>query len=92
MKKIFVLLLAFAAILMLNARSYAIQKIDTIKIDIDWNKTDVISKTTPTLQLVENPRVRQADMPVHAATFKALKNLGADMVRYVPGSRTQNWW
>jgi len=84
MKKIFVLLLAFAAILMLNARSYAIQKIDTIKIDIDWNKTDVISKTTPTLQLVENPRVRQADMPVHAATFKALKNLGADMVRYVP--------
>jgi hypothetical protein len=84
MKKLVVLLLAFAAILLPGKNGYAFQKIDTVRIDIDWNKVQTVSKTTPTLQLVENPRVRQADMPVHAATFKALKNLGADMVRYVP--------
>jgi hypothetical protein len=52
-------------------------------ISINWNKTIIISKTTPTLQLVENPMVRNSS-PIHKPTFNALKNLGADYVRYVP--------
>jgi len=50
---------------------------------IDWNKITGISKTTATLQVVENPKVRPSS-PIHANTFRALKELGADYVRYVP--------
>lgn len=59
---------------------YAFNNADTIK--VKWDAQVLISKTTPTLQLVENPAVRQS--PIHEATFKALKDLGADYVRYVP--------
>ncbi|MEO8415216.1 MAG: glycosyl hydrolase family 39 [Ginsengibacter sp.] len=52
-------------------------------VSIDWNKTIIISKTTATLQLVENPMVRN-NSPIHKQTFNALKELGADYVRYVP--------
>lgn len=52
-------------------------------ISVDWEITVVVSNTTPTLQLVENPMVRNSS-PIHASTFKALKELGADYVRYVP--------
>ena len=52
-------------------------------VTIDWNSTITISKTTPTLQLVENPMVRPGST-IHEATFKALKELDADYVRYVP--------
>lgn len=50
---------------------------------IDWNKTTHVSKTTSTLQLVENPMVRPSS-PIHKQTFAALRNLTADYVRYVP--------
>ncbi len=52
-------------------------------VSVNWNKTVSVSKTTPTLQVVENPMVRPSS-PIHENTFKALKNLGADYVRYVP--------
>jgi len=52
-------------------------------LSIDWSKTAAVSKTNLTLQLVENPMVRNSS-PIHKATFKALENLGADYVRYVP--------
>ena len=52
-------------------------------VSVDWNKTIFVSKTAPTLQVVENPMVRPSS-PIHENTFKALKNLGADYVRYVP--------
>lgn len=61
--------------------SYA--QTDTSKVSINWRKTITVSKTTPTLQLVENPMVRPGS-PIHKNTFKALKELGADYVRYVP--------
>ena len=67
-------------ICLVTTKLYAFDKTDTIK--IQWDSQELISKTTPTLQLVENPMVRQS--PIHEATFKALKNLGADYVRYVP--------
>ena len=52
-------------------------------VTVNWDKTTAISKTTATLQLVENPMVRK-NSPIHGSTFKALKELGADYVRYVP--------
>jgi hypothetical protein len=53
------------------------------KLTIDWNKVTAVSKTTPTLQVVVNPPLRPGD-PLSAAAYKALKDLGADYVRYVP--------
>jgi hypothetical protein len=50
---------------------------------IDWSDVTAISKTTATLQVVENPKVRPGSA-IHDNTFKALKELGADYVRYVP--------
>jgi hypothetical protein len=48
-----------------------------------WDKTLATSNTTPTLQLVENPMVRPGS-PIHKNVFKALKDLQADYLRYVP--------
>ncbi|MEP6845248.1 MAG: glycosyl hydrolase family 39, partial [Panacibacter sp.] len=50
---------------------------------VDWNTVATVSKTTATLQVVENPMVRSGSS-IHKNTFKALKDLGADYVRYVP--------
>ncbi len=52
-------------------------------ISIDWNKTILISKSTPTLQVVTNPMLNPGS-PIHDGAFAALKGLGADYVRYVP--------
>jgi hypothetical protein len=52
-------------------------------VTINWDKTVTVSKTTPTLQVVYNPMVRP-NSPIHKGTFDALKNMGADYVRYVP--------
>jgi hypothetical protein len=73
--------LACAIGLLLTLEVYAAAKTDTLK--VNWNNVVSISKTTPTLQLVENPKVRNSS-PIHAQVFKALKDLGADYVRYVP--------
>jgi glycosyl hydrolase family 39 (putative alpha-L-iduronidase) len=53
------------------------------KLTIDWTKVTAVSKTTPTLQVVVNPPLRPGD-PLSEAAYKALKDLGADYVRYVP--------
>lgn len=50
---------------------------------IDWSKTDSVSRSTPTLQVVVNPMLRQGS-PIHDRAFAALKALEADYVRYVP--------
>lgn len=50
---------------------------------IDWNKVVVVSKSTPTLQVVTNPMLNPG-APIHDGSFAALKALGADYVRYVP--------
>lgn len=77
MKRLFI---AYA-IAFIGSSLYA--QTDTSKVAIDWNSTVTVSKTTATLQLVENPMVRPGS-PIHKNTFKALKELGADYVRYVP--------
>jgi hypothetical protein len=53
------------------------------KLDIDWSKTVMVSKSTPTLQVVTNPMLNRGS-PIHDGSFAALKALGADYVRYVP--------
>ncbi|MES2277490.1 MAG: glycosyl hydrolase family 39 [Bacteroidota bacterium] len=53
------------------------------KVTINWDKTVSVSKTTPTLQVVYNPYIR-SNSPIYKGTFEALKNMGADYVRYVP--------
>jgi hypothetical protein len=73
--------LAFSLCLLFTSKVNAAYKTDTLK--INWNNQVSISKTTPTLQLVENPRVRNSS-PIHKQIFKALKDLRADYVRYVP--------
>jgi hypothetical protein len=52
-------------------------------ITINWDKVTVVSKTTPTLQVVVNPPLRPGQ-PLGMGAYKALKELGADYVRYVP--------
>jgi hypothetical protein len=52
-------------------------------IQVDWDKTLIVSKSTPTLQVVVNPMLRRGS-PIHDQSFAALKALGAEYVRYVP--------
>ena len=56
---------------------------EPLQVNIDWEKVVVVSKTTPTLQVVVNPPLRPGN-PLCAASYRALKDLGADFVRYVP--------
>lgn len=50
---------------------------------IDWNAVLLVSRSTPTLQVVVNPMLYRGS-PIHDASFAAVKALGADYVRYVP--------
>ena len=75
------ILMICAIALLFNLKLSAQNKVSAVT--VNWEKTISISKTTPTLQLVENPMVRPGSS-IHEATFKALKELGANYVRYVP--------
>ena len=52
-------------------------------VTVHWDKVIRVSETTATLQVVVNPALRQGT-PVHDNAFKALHDLGAEYVRYVP--------
>src|SRR3984957_17313552 len=54
-----------------------------LKVTVNWDKVIRISQTAPTLQVVVNPPL-QRGTPDHDNAFKALHDLGADYVRYVP--------
>ena len=56
---------------------------DAPKLTITWDKPGAVSKTTPTLQVVVNPPLRPGQ-PLGIAAYKAVKELGAENVRYVP--------
>ena len=53
------------------------------EIKVDWNNVQLVSKTTPTLQVVVNPPLRRGSS-IHDRAFIELHALGADTVRYVP--------
>ena len=61
----------------------ALHSQQAIKVTIHWDKTTGISKSTPTLQVVVNPPLRPGE-PLGKAAYKAVQDLGADYVRYVP--------
>ena len=65
------------------ATSAALQSQQPLQLTIHWDKTSVISKSTPTFQVVVNPPLRRGE-PLSTASYKAVKELGADYVRYVP--------
>jgi hypothetical protein len=48
---------------------------------INWDQKIIVSRSTPTLQVVVNPLLRPGS-PIHDGSFGAVKQLGADMVRY----------
>jgi len=52
-------------------------------VTIDWAKALIVSRTSPSLQVVVNPLLLRGS-PVHRSAFKALADLGADYVRFVP--------
>ena len=53
------------------------------EVTLNWDKVVAVSKTTPTLQVVVNPPLRRGST-IHDRVFQALRELGADYVRYVP--------
>src|ERR1700722_9831177 len=71
------------AVLCAGSLALAQSKSTPNAVTVDWNKTIVVSKSTPTLQVVVNPMLRSG-APMHDGAFQALKQLGADYVRYVP--------
>lgn len=54
-----------------------------VKVSVEWDAVDRVSRTTATLQVVVNPPLRRGS-PIHDAAFRALRDLGADSVRFVP--------
>jgi hypothetical protein len=71
------------AILIMLAMANLVAQENEVKINIQWDKTTGVSKTTPTLQVVVNPPLRRGSA-IHDNAFKALRDLNADYVRYVP--------
>jgi hypothetical protein len=63
--------------------SVALHGQQALQLTIHWDKTAVDSKSTPTFQVVVNPPLRHGE-PLSIASYKAVKELGADYVRYVP--------
>ncbi len=70
-------------VLSLISLQSAIAQEQPVKVDVHWDKVVRVSQTTPTLQVVVNPPLRRGT-PVHDNAHKALRDLGADYVRYVP--------
>lgn len=50
---------------------------------VKWDDVVSVSRTTPTLQVVVNPMLKR-NSPIHKGSFKALSELNADYVRFVP--------
>lgn len=55
----------------------------TAKVTIDWDTTVLVSRSTPTFQVVVNPMLNRGSA-IHDGAFGAVKELGAEDVRYVP--------
>ena len=56
---------------------------ETPAVAVRWDRTTVVSRSVPTLQVVVNPPLRPG-RPLAVASYQAVKDLGADYVRYVP--------
>jgi hypothetical protein len=54
-----------------------------VRVSVEWEAVERVSQTTATLQVVVNPPLRRGS-PIHAAAFRALRDLQVDLVRFVP--------
>jgi hypothetical protein len=50
---------------------------------VEWDRVLIVSRTSPSLQVVVNPLLLRGS-PIHDAAYQSLADLGADYVRYVP--------
>jgi hypothetical protein len=75
--------LLLASVLPLPAVEPAAAASTVPQVAVDWTKTVRVSRSTPTLQVVVNPSLRRGS-PIHDPVFAALRDLGAENVRYVP--------
>ena len=75
--------LLLALSLLLAAAELAVAAPGVAQVTIDWTKTILVSRSTPTLQVVVNPPLRHGSS-IHDPVFAALRDLGAENVRYVP--------
>lgn len=71
------------ALALLGLASGPVALAQSPSLSIHWDKVTVVSRSIPTLQVVVNPPLRPGE-PLSAASYKAVKELGADYVRYVP--------
>ena len=67
----------------LLAAEPATSGLDVPPVTINWESTILISRSTPTLQVVVNPPLRRGST-IHDPVYAALRDLGAENVRYVP--------
>jgi glycosyl hydrolase family 39 (putative alpha-L-iduronidase) len=56
---------------------------DPVALQVDWTRTVATSRALATLQVVVNPGLARGGK-LHDVAFKALKDIQADQVRYVP--------
>ena len=63
--------------------TYGVSAFAQVKIEVNWDKVEQTSKTSPTLQVVVNPPLHHGTT-VSMNAYKAVHDLGADYVRYVP--------
>lgn len=70
-------------VLLITVSGWAQVATPPVRIAVDWNKVLLVSRSTPTFQVVVNPMLRQGS-PIHDAAFSAIHRLGAEDVRYVP--------
>jgi hypothetical protein len=77
------LLRRVAAAALAAATAGALHGQQVVQLIIHWDKVTVVSRSTPTLQVVVNPPLRPGE-PLNTASYRAVKELGADYVRYVP--------
>ncbi len=77
----FLRLLIAVAVLLGIATALPAQQ--ALQMTVHWDKITAVSKSTPTLQVVVNPPLRPGE-PLGIASYQAVKDLGADYVRYVP--------
>lgn len=55
----------------------------SLALNVQWSNITMVSKSTATLQVVSNPMLSRTGS-MHDGSFSALKDMGADYVRYVP--------
>ena len=73
----------FLGLLLLNLSCLLLTAKGISQVTIDWTNTILVSRSIPTLQVVVNPPLRRGSS-IHDPAFAALRDLGAENVRYVP--------